>query len=94
MNLADLTVIVAERHGLDKARAKAIVTDIFEQILTAAKNGNETSISGFGKFAVRQLPEREARNPSTGASVTVPATNKFKFTPAKAIKTALNSHAD
>jgi DNA-binding protein HU-beta len=39
---------------------------------------------------VKDMPEREARNPSTGATIKVAASKKLTFTPAKAVKDALN----
>ena len=61
-----------------------------EAITTAASSGAETSIPGFGKFKVKDTPERDARNPATGATIKVAATKKLAFTPAKALKDALN----
>ena len=81
---------IAGEHGLTKAQAKAVVDTVFKQIADAATSGTETSIAGFGKFKVKDMPEREARNPSTGATIKVAASKKLTFTPAKAVKDALN----
>jgi hypothetical protein len=56
----------------------------------AAVSGSETSIPGFGKFKVKDTPEREARNPATGQTIKVAAAKKLNFAPAKALKDALN----
>ncbi|MGN6096474.1 MAG: HU family DNA-binding protein [Bosea sp. (in: a-proteobacteria)] len=81
---------IAGEHGLTKAQAKAVVDTVFKQIAHAAASGSETSIAGFGKFKVKDMPEREARNPSTGATIKVAASKKLTFTPAKAVKDVLN----
>lgn len=81
---------VAGEQGLTKAQAKAIVDSVFKQIADAAATGAETSIPGFGKFKVKETPAREGRNPSTGAALKIAASKKLTFTPAKAIKDALN----
>jgi len=81
---------IAGEHGLTKARAKAVVDTVFKQIADAATSGAETSIAGFGKFKVKETPEREGRNPSTGATIKIAASKKLTFTPAKAVKDALN----
>jgi DNA-binding protein HU-beta len=39
---------------------------------------------------VKASPEREGRNPSTGEKMTVSASRKLTFAPAKALKDALN----
>ncbi|AZO81980.1 MULTISPECIES: HU family DNA-binding protein [unclassified Bosea (in: a-proteobacteria)] len=81
---------IAGEQKLTKAQAKAIVESVFRQIAEAAKGGAETNIPGFGKFKVKDKPAREARNPSTGATIKVAASKKLTFTPAKAVKDALN----
>ncbi|WP_313606692.1 HU family DNA-binding protein [Rhizobium sp.] len=81
---------VAADHGLTKAQGKAIVEAVFAAITLAATSGTETSIPGFGKFKVKDTPEREARNPATGATIKVAAARKLTFSPAKALKDSLN----
>lgn len=81
---------IATSHDLTKAQGKAIVEAVFAAITEAATASEETSIPGFGKFKVKNTPEREARNPATGATVRVAATRKLTFAPAKALKDALN----
>jgi DNA-binding protein HU-beta len=82
---------IASDHGLTKVQGKAIVEAVFAAVTSAATSGAETSIPGFGKFKVKATPEREARNPSTGATIKVAAAKKLAFTPAKALKDALNN---
>jgi DNA-binding protein HU-beta len=48
-------------------------------------------LPGFGKFKVKETPEREGRNPSTQAIIKIPASRKLSFTPAKAVKDQLNA---
>ncbi|MGV1794312.1 MULTISPECIES: HU family DNA-binding protein [unclassified Rhizobium] len=81
---------IAGEHRLTKVQGKAIVEAVIASITAAAVAGNETSLPGFGKFKVKETPEREARNPATGATIKVAAAKKLAFTPAKALKDALN----
>ncbi|CDM62734.1 DNA-binding protein HU-beta [Rhizobium tibeticum] len=81
---------IAGEHSLTKAQGKAIVEAVFAAITGAATSGAETSIPGFGKFKVKDTPEREARNPATGATIKIAPAKKVTFTPAKALKDALN----
>jgi len=39
---------------------------------------------------VKATSERDGRNPSTGATIKIAASKKLTFTPAKAVKDALN----
>ena len=81
---------IATEHGLTKVQAKAIVESVLKQITDAAKSGAETNLPGFGKFKVKETPEREGRNPATGAAMKIAASKKLTFTPGKAVKDALN----
>lgn len=81
---------IAAEYGLTKAQGKSAVEVVIASITEAALAGNETSLPGFGKFKVKDTPERDARNPATGATIKVAAAKKLTFTPAKALKDALN----
>lgn len=82
---------IASEHKLTKAQAKTIVESVFSQIAEAAEAGAETSIPSFGKFKVKETPEREGRNPATGATIKIAAAKKRAFMPGKALKDALNA---
>ncbi|MFT4162890.1 HU family DNA-binding protein [Shinella sp.] len=81
---------IAAEQNLTKAQAKTIVESVFKQITDAALAGSETSIPAFGKFKLKDTPEREGRNPATGATIKVAASRKLTFQPAKALKDTLN----
>ncbi|MGD9476381.1 HU family DNA-binding protein [Shinella sp. G-2] len=81
---------IAADHGITKAQSKTIVEAVLAQITAAAVAGAETSLPGFGKFKVKDVPAREARNPATGATIKVAAAKKVTFTPAKSLKDMLN----
>jgi DNA-binding protein HU-beta len=90
MNNTELAEAVAAEHGLTKADARKYVDGVFAAIAGAAAKGEEVSLSGFGKFKVKDQPAREGRNPSTGAAIQIAASKKLTFTPAKAVKDQLN----
>ena len=84
MNNSDLADTIAAANSLTKADARKIVDGVFAEIATAAANGDEISLNGFGKFKVKATPAREGRNPSTGATIQIAASKKLTFAPAKA----------
>ncbi|KQM20430.1 HU family DNA-binding protein [Novosphingobium sp. Leaf2] len=90
MNNNELADAIAESAGVTKADARKIVDAVFTTIGDAAAKGEEISLSGFGKFKVKDSPEREGRNPATGEAMTIKASKKLSFTPAKAVKDKLN----
>ncbi len=90
MNNSDLIDSVATQNGIAKADAKKIIDSTIAAIVDAAAKGEEISLNGFGKFKVKDSPAREGRNPSTGAAITIAASRKLSFAPAKAVKDKLN----
>lgn len=90
MNNNDLADAIATAHDLTKADARKVVDGVFDAIAEAASKGEEISLNGFGKFKVKDSPEREGRNPATGEAMTIKASKKLTFTPAKAVKDKLN----
>lgn len=90
MNITELTDHLASARNLSKADARQTIDVVLQAIVEAAKGGAEVSLPGFGKFKVQDKPAREGRNPATGAPMTIAASRKLSFTPAKAVKDALN----
>ncbi len=89
MNKAALVDKVNDLLGTTKVQAEAVVDLIVDSIISTLKKGEEVSIAGLGIFSVKTRAARMARNPKTGASVKVPATNVPKFRAAKAFKDAV-----
>lgn len=90
MNNNDLAERLAATAGTTNAEARKLVDAVFAAITDAAAKGEEVSLNGFGKFKVKESPEREGRNPSTGETITIKAAKKLGFAPAKAVKDRLN----
>ncbi len=91
MNNSDLADALAAANGISKADARKYVDGVFAAIADAAAEGEEVSLHGFGKFKVKDSPAREGRNPATGAAMTIAASKKLTFAPAKAVKDKLNA---
>jgi DNA-binding protein HU-beta len=90
MNNNDIADALAAEHGVTKADARKLVDGVFAAIANAAAKGEEVSLSGFGKFKVKESPAREGRNPATGQTMQIAASKKLAFAPAKAVKDKLN----
>ncbi len=90
MNKAEFVADVAERIGDSKQKGEEVVNAVFEALTAALKRGDEVRLPQFGVFVVSRTKERKARNPQTNEEVVVPAGNRPKFRPGKALKEALN----
>ena len=80
---------LAEGHELSKRAAEAVLDDFVALITRQLAKGDKIRLSDLGILQVRDRPARTARNPRTGESVAVAASEKIAFRPAKELKTAV-----
>jgi DNA-binding protein HU-beta len=90
MSKKDLIGVVAMAAELTKDKAGLVVDAVIRHIEKTIKNGEEVRIPGFGTFKVANRKERKARNPQTGAEMTVKAARVPKFSASKNLKDMLN----
>ena len=93
MNTAELAAKIAEANNVGKAHAKTLIEAFLTELISEASSGVEIALPGFGKFKVKETPEREGRNPASGEKIKIAAARKLTFTPAKAVKDQLNGPA-
>lgn len=89
MNITDLAKNVAAATNAKDVDVKTLIAATFDQIAQAAARNEEVSIPGFGKFSVKDRPERQGRNPATGETMTIAASKKVSFVAAKGLKDRL-----
>ena len=90
MNKAELVDAVANAANLSKADAGRAVDAVVNSIASALKKGQQVSVVGFGTFAVKHRAERSGRNPRTGETIKINASNVPGFKAGKALKDAVN----
>ena len=93
MNKSELAERLAGRTGMSKVAAKDAVDGVFEAIGDALANCEEARILGFGTFGTRNRPARTARNPRTGETLPIAASNVPVFKAGKTLKDAVGSGA-
>ena len=86
MNKTQLIDVVAKNANLKKKDAELAVTAALDAITAALAAGDKVQLVGFGTFEVRARAEKKARNPQTGAEITVPATKVPAFKAGAALK--------
>ncbi len=79
MTRKDLINRVAEKFGLKKKEAEAIVKSIFQEIVETVKKGERGSIQEFGASELREIKKRKVRNPRTGEVIILPTRKKLHF---------------
>ena len=90
MTKSELSTQVAAQASLTKASADAAVNAVFSAITDALSNGETVTLTGFGTFSVRSREARQGRNPRTGESITIAASNLPAFKAGKALRDAVN----
>ena len=89
MNKTELIAAVAEKTDLSKKDADAAVSAVLGAITDALKAGDKIQLVGFGTFEVRNRAAKQGRNPRTGETMTVPASQVPAFKAGKALKDAV-----
>lgn len=92
MNKNDLIDFIAKSSKSEVS--KTLVTEIidlaFSGIEAELKKGGEARFVGFGTFKTTRRKASTGRNPRTGASIQIAASNRVKFTAGKELKEAVN----
>jgi len=90
MTLDDLNQAVATATGSTKAAAAKSVQAVLTSIQDALTQSEKVSIAGFGVFETVHRPARDGRNPQTGETIKIAASNAVKFKPGKTLRDAVN----
>jgi DNA-binding protein HU-beta len=91
LNKSDLVGEVSRESDLSNDDAKLAIEKLFELIARHLADGDEVNVPGFGKFTVTDRAARQGRNPQTGETIQIAASQTPKFSPAGALKTALKA---
>ena len=93
MNKTELVDAIADDSGLTKADAQAALDSFTGVVSKQLKKGDEVAITGFGKFSVTKRAARTGRNPQTGESLKIKASETPKFSAGAGLKAAVNAKA-
>ena len=90
MNKKQLIAKISGTMNLSKADAERTFDGMTNIILDALKDDESVKIAGFGTYKVAKRKARQGRNPRTGETIQISASQKVKFLPAKALKEMFN----
>ncbi|RLJ20898.1 DNA-binding protein HU [bacterium endosymbiont of Escarpia laminata] len=90
MNKAELIDAMADAADISKAAAGRALDGMVDAITGAMKSGDQVSLIGFGTFSVKARAARQGRNPQTGETIQIKASNIPSFKAGKALKDAVN----
>jgi DNA-binding protein HU-beta len=90
MTKNELAEKVAGRTGMAASHAREAIDAAFDAVSDELAAGGEVAVAGFGKFSVNRRAARTGRNPATGQTINIAASNAAKFSAASALKKRLN----
>jgi integration host factor subunit beta len=67
-----------------------IINTVLKEVIKALSKGDRVELRGFGVFSVKKHDARLARNPKTGAAVSVAAKRVAVFKTGKELRERLN----
>jgi nucleoid DNA-binding protein len=91
MTKPQLIESIATVTGQPQAELEKTVEAMLDGISNAMVAGDRVELRGFGIFEARATKARTGRNPSTGASIEIPANRKASFRPSKELKQRLSA---
>ncbi len=90
MNKAELVDKVAEATGMAKKDVEEVLAGVINAVVAAVKADDKVALPGFGSFNKSHRAARQGRNPQTGATIEIAASNGVKFSAAAGFKSAVN----
>ncbi len=90
MNKAKLIDAVASAANLSRADAGRAVDAVVASVTSALSDGDQVSVVRFGTFSVKHRAARTGRNPRTGETIQIAASNVPGFKAGKALRDAVN----
>tara|TARA_B100000035_G_C20953168_1_gene532897 strand:- start:660 stop:971 length:312 start_codon:yes stop_codon:yes gene_type:complete len=75
---------------IPNADIERIVEIIFKYLGNALSEGRNIELRQFGTLKIKNMPERNARNPKTGESIKIDKKNKVKWTTSKLLNRKIN----
>ena len=91
MTKAVIAIRIHQDTGISIEEAAKFLDHVLELLKTTLQTGEPITISGFGKFAVRQKRARPDRNPQTGEPITISPRRVVPFLASDGCKADINT---
>ena len=90
MRKPELIDAIADQADISKDKANQALNAALEAITRALQSEDTVNLVGFGTFLQRSRAARTGKNPQTGETIQIAASNTVAFKPGKALKEAVN----
>lgn len=85
----DLARLIADKLDTTQTQAEAFLNSYIEAVTETLAQGKTVALMGFGTFEVRQRAARTGRNPQSGETITIAATQAVGFKTGSQLKKAV-----
>ncbi len=89
LSKSDFVMAISLRAEIDQALARDVLNILLETVTQSLVRGEAVTLTGFGRFDVREQAARTGRNPQTGEALQIPARRIPKFVPGSKLKEAV-----
>jgi DNA-binding protein HU-beta len=90
MTKTELVEKIAQDTGISKVAAAGAVNSFLGNITKELKKKNgKVTLVGFGTFTKVRRKARKGRNPQTGETIKIKASNSVRFKPGKTLKDSI-----
>ena len=89
LNKSELVAAIASQTGESQAAVNRIVDSFFETIAKTVAAGGKVTIPGWISVQKGHRAARVGRNPQTGATIQIPASNTVKVSAGSKLKAAV-----
>ena len=90
-NGSEFVELFALKAGIGNTEAKLFIHALSETVTEVAISEGKSSISGFGRFTIKEVADREGIQPGTGERIIIPAHKRIYFTPYKRLANLVNN---
>ena len=87
----DLVKKIAEKKGIPATKAKEMVDTVLEAVRDAILDDGGVRLTNLFTIDIKTRAERQAKNPRTGETITIPASKHLHIKTGNSIKEILNS---
>lgn len=91
MNKTEMINSAAKRTGMTIRDTEDTLNAILAVLEESLVEGERVQITGFGTFNVKEIAEREGRNPKTGEKIHISASRNVTFSISSTLKRKMNS---
>lgn len=86
-----IRTLTEKQNYVGYRETELVVKHVFETMIKALGMGERIEIRNFGSFSLRFRRPRKARNPKTGAPLTIDSKYAAHFKPGKELKDRVNA---